>query len=294
MGAYYPIRDRPWCDELGVAATSRIEVEWRSTENHSRVRKMAVNKAVIGLCFTLLLGIYGCSRQQSDWEKSRTANTTDSYEQFIKKYPNGEFTAQAQARLKELYEEHDWQKARDADTQEAYQAFLKQYPEGKYTEEARIRVENFTLAQAPPNGVPAAAEAPNAAGNPPGGGTAPGGIGGAGTAAAPKPAVPAPAAPSAPSAKAAKAAKAASKCGGIQLGAFKSSAAAAHRRWAHLEKEYPKLLAGLSPTVAPNKTASGNLYRLQVVGLGEKRAHEICKSLKAKSQACVVIDAAHH
>ena len=49
----------------------------------------------------------------------------------MKKYPSGEFTAQAQARVKELYEERDWQKARDADTQEAYQAFLKQYPEGK-------------------------------------------------------------------------------------------------------------------------------------------------------------------
>jgi hypothetical protein len=255
---------------------------------------MAMNKAVIGLCFTLLLGIYGCSRQQSDWEKSRTANTTESYEQFIKKYPSGEFTAQAQARLKELYEERDWQKARDADTQEAYQAFLKQYPEGKYTEEARIRVENFTLAQAPPNGAPAGAEAPNAAGNPPGGGAAASAAGAAGAAAAPKPAVPAPAPAPSPSAPPAKVAKAASKRGGIQLGAFKSSAAAANKRWTHLEKEYPKLLAGLSPTVAPKKTASGTLYRLQVVGLGEKRAREICKSLKAKSQACVVIDAAHH
>ena len=254
---------------------------------------MTMNKAVIGLCFTVLLGIYGCSRQQSDWEKTRTANTAESYEQFIKKYPSGEFTAQAQARLKELYEERDWQKARDADTQEAYQAFLKQYPEGKYTEEARIRVENFTLAQAPPNGAPAGAEAPNAAGNPPGGGAAAGGAGGAGAAAAPKPAVPAPApAPAqSPSAPPAQVAKAASKHGGIQLGAFKSSAAAANKRWAHLEKEYPKLLAGLSPTVAPKKTTSGTLYRLQVVGLGEKRAREICKSLKAKSQACVVIDA---
>jgi len=112
---------------------------------------MIKKKAVVGVCLTLLLGICGCSRQQSDWEKTRAANTTDSYEQFLKKYPNGEFAAQAQARVKELYEEHDWQKARDADTQEAYQAFLKQYPEGKWTEEARIRVENFTLAQAPSN-----------------------------------------------------------------------------------------------------------------------------------------------
>jgi cell division septation protein DedD len=91
-------------------------------------------------------------------------------------------------------------------------------------------------------------------------------------------------------------AKPAAKAGehGIQLGAFKSSADAAKRRWAHLDKEYPKLLAGLSPTVAPRKTSTGTLYRLQVVGLTEKHAHAICKSLKAKSQACVVIRSTHH
>src|ERR1700731_815721 len=127
--------------------------------------KIIMNKAVIGLCFALVLGISGCSRQQSDWEKTRAANTTDSYEQFIRKYPSGEFTAQAQARVKELYEERDWQKARDTDTQEAYQAFLKQYPEGKWTEEARIRVENFTLAQAP-SGAAAAAGGPATAAGP--------------------------------------------------------------------------------------------------------------------------------
>src|ERR1700730_7037400 len=167
---------------------------------------MIMNKALIGLCLAVLLSVGGCSRHQSDWQKAVETNPADAYEQFIKKYPSGEFTAQAQARLKELYEERDWQKARDADTQEAYQAFLKQYPEGKYTEEARIRVENFTLAQAPPNGAPAGAEAPTASGSPPGGGTA---AGGAGAAAAPKPAVPAPApapSPGAPPAKVAKAA----------------------------------------------------------------------------------------
>jgi len=235
-----------------------------------------MNKALIGLGFALLLGISGCSRQQSDWEKTRAANTTDSYEQFIRKYPNGEFTAQAQARVKELYEERDWQKARDADTQEAYQAFLKQYPEGKWTEEARIRVENFTLAQAPSTATPAGAETANSPGNPPAGDAA---------AAAAKP----PAAGPAPSP--AKSAKPSAPAGsyGIQLGAFKSSADAANRRWEHLDQSYPKLLAGLSPTVAPKKSATGTLYRLQVAGLTEKHARAICKSLQAKSQACVLI-----
>src|SRR5580658_11360181 len=119
---------------------------------------MAINKITLVLCALLVFGLSGCSRQQSDWQKTRETNTAESYEQFLKKYPNGEFTAQAQARVKELYEERDWQKARDADTQEAYQAFLKDYPEGKWTEEARIRVENFTLAQAPSNTTPAGAQ----------------------------------------------------------------------------------------------------------------------------------------
>jgi len=245
--------------------------------------KMVMNKAVLSLCFALLLGICGCSRQQSDWEKTRAANTTDSYELFLKKYPSGEFTAQAQARVKGLYEERDWQKARDTDTQEAYQAFLKQYPEGKWTEEARIRVENFTLAQAPSNATPAAADTANT-GNP----------AAAGAAAKAPIAAPAPAPASAPVATAPKVANPpATASYGIQLGAFKSSADAANKRWAHLDKAYPKLLAGLSPTVVPKKGASGTLYRLQVAGLTQNSARAICKSLKAKSQACVLILPAH-
>src|SRR6202158_1348352 len=126
---------------------------------------MNSNKRVVVLCgafaLSVVVALAGCSRQQSDWQKTRETNTADAYEQFLKKYPSGEFTAQAQARVKELYEERDWQKARDADTADAYQAFVKQYPEGKWTEEARIRIENFTLAQTPSGaGGPPAAAAP--------------------------------------------------------------------------------------------------------------------------------------
>jgi cell division protein FtsN len=231
---------------------------------------MVINKVLLVLVLTATLGVLGCSRQQSDWEKTRTANTTDAYELFLKKYPSGEFSAQAQARAKELYEERDWQKARDTDTLEAYQAFLKQYPEGKWTEEARIRVENFTLASAPST-APATAEPP---------------------AAPAKPSAPAKsAAAKAPAAKAPAPTKPHPAAGpyGVQLGAFKSGADAANKRWAKLQKEYPKQLAQLSPKVSPIKTASGTLYRLQVTGLTEKHATSICSSLKSHSQGCVVL-----
>ncbi len=230
------------------------------------------------LSLTAVLALSGCSRQQSDWEKTRAANTTDAYELFLKKYPSGEFTAQAQARVKELYEERDWQKARDTDTLDAYQAFLKQYPEGKWTEEARIRVENFTLAAAPTTPAPGAETPPPEAAQPP---TAP--------KPAPKPARAKPAAAKAAASSSAHAATKAQGAYGVQLGAFKSGSDAANKRWARLDQEYPQLLSGLAPKVSPKKGSAGTLYRLQVAGLTEKRAHAICKTLNAHRQACVLI-----
>ncbi len=229
-----------------------------------------------GVLLIIGLGLGGCNGQQSDWQKARAANSTDSYEQFLKKYPAGEFSGQAQARLRELNEERDWQRARDLDTAEAYQAFLKQYPEGKWSEEARIRIENFTLAH-PPGAGGAPRPGPPPPGAPPSGGRG--------------------AAKKAPAGTPAAAGKAAtdSAAGGyaVQLGAFKSGAAAAHRRWTVLVRRYPKLLSGLTSTVAPTKSASGTLYRLQATGLRDARAQQICRSLRAKSQSCLVIRPTH-
>jgi SPOR domain len=244
-----------------------------------------INRKVVAVLCAVLLVFAGCSRQQSDWQKTRESNTAEAYEQFLKKYPSGEFTAQAQARVKELYEERDWQKARDADTPEAYQAFLKQNPEGKWTEEARIRVENFTLAQAP-----SGAAAPV-------GGAASSGAG-SGADAAENAAPPAPAAKqtSAPAMRAAATPPpkpAAAGSYGVQLGAFKSGPEAAHKRWAELQKEYPALFGGLSPKVLPTKSSGGRIFRLQTTGVTEKRARQICSSLKAESQACVVVPPRH-
>jgi cell division protein FtsN len=229
---------------------------------------MVINKVLIVLFLTAALGLSGCSRQQSDWEKTRAANTTDAYELFLKQYPTGEFTAQAQARVKTLYEERDWQKARDTDTLEAYQAFLKQYPEGKWTDEARIRVENFTLATAPPSSTPAGADTTPPVQSTP----------------SPAMAMKRAAAPKAPDAS-----PISHGPYGIQLGAFKSGADAAKKGWATLQNKYPKLLAGLSPKVLAKKGAVDTLYRLQVVDLSEARATSICKALKAHSQACVLL-----
>jgi cell division protein FtsN len=240
------------------------------------------------LLLTAALAIGGCSREQSDWEKAHNDNTAESYELFVKKYPTGTFTGQAEARLKELSEERDWQKARDADTVEAYQAFLQQYPEGKWAREARIRVENFNLAQAP-SGTPAPTSSEAAAGA---AGTPPPEAGSQPSAAAVGPPTKPPAASATPPKPAAapRAATAPSKAGYvIQLGAFRSGSKAAERRWAALEKEYPAVLKGLSPTVHTTKTKTGTLYRLQVKGLARPAAETVCKRLGRHKEPCVVL-----
>jgi cell division protein FtsN len=83
--------------------------------------------------------------------------------------------------------------------------------------------------------------------------------------------------------------KASSGAYGVQLGAFKSGSAAANARWAELQTKYPTALAGLSPKVSSGKSNSGTLYRLQVPNLSESRATSICQTLKAHSQACVLL-----
>lgn len=249
---------------------------------------MDIRKIIVVALVVAAVGLSGCNREQSAWEKARAANNADSYEQFVKKYPQGSFTAQAEARLKELYEERDWQKARDADTAEAYQAFLKDHPEGKWAEEARIRIENFALAQPPagtsaPAGTNTAAaqETPSAKANAP---------------EKAKPEVSEPpeaAAPKGGIRKGAKPAVGGAGAYGLQLGAFKSGKAAAMKHWKVLEKKYPSALHGLKPSVHATKTAAGQVYRLQVAGLTAARAHSICRGLNAKKQSCLVLPPAH-
>jgi hypothetical protein len=266
---------------------------------------MRRQKLVLAVLLGAVLGLAGCNREQSDWEKARADNSTNAYEAFVKKYPNGAFTGQAQARLKEQYEERDWQKARDVDTSEAYQAFLLQYPEGKWSQEARIRVENFALAQATPGGPAPVEETLGTPAGPAPPGGAPPSTPAPSTPAlsasappavpqAPKTAVPAPAkrasADATPGVTAKTAGSAHARAGEVvQLGAFKSGKAAADHRWIELKNKYPRAFKGLEPVVHSAKSGHGTIYRLQVAGLSSGAAHALCKKLVAHAEACVVV-----
>jgi hypothetical protein len=101
--------------------------------------------AAIGVC--LLLVTAGCSREQQDWRSAETADSIDSYGQFIQRHPDSELVTQARARVAQLGEDRDWQRAGSADTVDAYREFIAQHPNGKWAQEAHIRVENFSLGE---------------------------------------------------------------------------------------------------------------------------------------------------
>jgi len=234
--------------------------------------------AVLALAILMLSA--GCGGRQADWEAARKADSADAYQQFLQRYPDGDFTSQAKARIEDLKEEADWKAALATDTAAGYQQFLGLHPDGARADEARIRVENLNLAQAPvdaPQGSAGEAAPPTAVA--PGKPAAP-----SKPVLAPKPAV-----ASKPVAKPSNqiAAAPAGKYR-VQLGAF-SSATRARSEWQAAVKNHRTLLAGLSYTLDKVTSGKNTLFRLQSTAVTESRARSICAALKTAKQDCVVV-----
>ena len=219
---------------------------------------MATWRSLAGVAMTaaILLLAAACDRRQSDWESAHKADTSEAYTEFLERYPQGDFTAQARARLADLKEEVDWKAALASDTAQTYQRFIEQHPGSARANEARIRIENFNLAAAPAD-VPA---------------------GGAGGAQTPSPI---------PAALAAASAVHSANYR-VQLGAF-SSATRARSEWQQVLKSHPAEFAGLSYRIDTSVAGTQKLYRLQTSEVGESRARAICAALKSSQQACVVV-----
>ena len=254
---------------------------------------------LLALLTAVTFGIAGCSHVAEDWKAAQSADTAESYQDFLRQHPDSEFGVNAQERIKQLAEDKDWQQASTADTLDAYQQFVAAHADGKWAQEARVRIENFQLngssqAVAPAAAPGAATEAGAPAGAPPAG---------AGPGAAPAPAAaPAAKAAAAPSHKAAApapakpktshaAANTAAKSGKhyAQLGAF-NSRAGAESAWHKLAGRFPQELKSLSAHYASGTSHGKSVVRLQVGLSSSQHAHDLCAALKKKSQPCVPID----
>jgi hypothetical protein len=222
-----------------------------------RTRKVAIG---VGL----LLLAAGCSREQQDWRSAESADTIESYDQFVQRHPESELATQARTRVTQLGEDRDWQHAGSADTADAYRQFIAQHPNGKWAQEARIRIENFSLGAQPP----------------------PGDAGGAaGTASPPRQQAARPAPTSIPT----SAFNTGAPSGfAVQLGAF-STQAGADNEWRSLGGRFAAVLQGLAERVVAADTPSGRLYRLQAAVSDEAHARAVCDILRRHSQGCVPV-----
>ena len=235
------------------------------------------------LSLSCLLMLAGCSRENDDWRAAQAADTVAAYQQFIREHPASAHAAEADARAAQLVEDEDWRRAQEQDTLQAYQLFVSQHADSRWAQEARTRVETITLGSSANEPATAAApvEQPQ---------VAPAQVSPPPRAAAPSPA-PAPAPRAAPPAAApapgATAARPGRLAWGIQLGAFTSDAAA-QTQWKALAGRHASLKSR-SPFVESATTASGRLFRLQSATKDEAEARELCRTLSAAGQACVVV-----
>ena len=274
---------------------------------------MTVIKVKRGYLFAIVLGalaLSGCGRENADWKSATAADSIESYQQFLEQHPSSSNAEQARSRIKQLADDRDWQVAAAADTRDAYQQFVAQHADSKWAQEARIRIENFAQAGVTGAAVAAAtngATADASTAPPVANAQSPVSEQSAVSAPTSKPAAHAPgnATPATVVAKhgTSKTAsahtvasnrshktepKSASVSHVVQLGAFRSKAAA-QSQWKVLTNRFPSELKTLKPRFVAVKSKSSNVYRLQVAVSSASGAKVLCTTLHKHSQPCVAV-----
>lgn len=86
------------------------------------------------LLVTLMIIISAtCFPQKGKWKKAQKANTIESYQEFLRNYPESEFFNAANLKLIEL----EFNKAKKVNTIDGYKYFLDEYGENSFTEEVK-------------------------------------------------------------------------------------------------------------------------------------------------------------
>jgi hypothetical protein len=270
-----------------------------------------------GICLVVMavgvLALAGCSRESADWKSASAADTSEAYQQFLQQYPRSAESAQAQARIKQIADDHDWQAAAALDTRDAYEQFVAQHADSKWAQEARIRLENFAQSgvahgsAAAASASAASAAASNAAAN----GAAAAAAGApvvasapAASASASAPVNPSPAAAATPASKPPSTAPSSSKVSAhaanvastakrghfAQLGAFHTKQRA-EAAWKKLAAKYPTELKALKPHVVAGNSKNGTVYKLRVSMESSSDARSLCATMKKHAQACMPVTA---
>jgi len=86
------------------------------------------------LCLVACGLLLSACTEKEAWRQAELNDGADAYREFLEKYPDGEFAAEAIKRI----EEQDYVKAVDLGTAEAYETYLEKHPEGSNSDDARL------------------------------------------------------------------------------------------------------------------------------------------------------------
>ncbi len=91
------------------------------------------------------------------WEAMKDSHDPAEFTAYLQQYPQGAFTALAEARLKTLLQEAEattepqadavelayWETVKDSDNPEMFRAYLQRYPEGAFAPLAKVRLDEL-------------------------------------------------------------------------------------------------------------------------------------------------------
>ncbi|WP_281615716.1 protein kinase [Flammeovirga sp. SubArs3] len=83
------------------------------------------------------------SSEDESWSLAQKENSITSYKSYLSSYPNGEYTIQAEKKIKTLREESLWVSSKKKNTVSAYENYLSYYPQGKFKTSARSRINKL-------------------------------------------------------------------------------------------------------------------------------------------------------
>jgi len=103
-------------------------------------------KKIFIIHFFILIILFACSGAKESWDKTKSLNSITAYEEYLKEYPNSEYSNSAREQLELLYEQQDWENAKLKNSISEYEKFIILHPNSKLTDTAKENIQELKIA----------------------------------------------------------------------------------------------------------------------------------------------------